>query len=59
MAISNAGHARRSMFFIQQIDYRVPQQDLRVDAIRLPALPRSRFVICEIRARLSVTLAPA
>jgi fatty-acid peroxygenase len=37
-------------FFTQTIRYNVPPQDLRVDATRLPALPRSRFVICAVRS---------
>jgi fatty-acid peroxygenase len=36
-------------FFIQTIGYNIPAQDLRVDATRLPALPRSRFVISAVR----------
>lgn len=30
--------------------YDVPEQDLRIDRSRLPALPRSRFVIANVRA---------
>jgi fatty-acid peroxygenase len=36
-------------FFTQTIRYNVPPQDLSVDAMRLPALPRSRFVISAVR----------
>lgn len=36
-------------FFIHEIGYDVPAQDLSVDASRLPALPRSRFVIDGVR----------
>lgn len=35
--------------FTQTIRYNVPPQDLSVDATRLPALPRSRFVICAVQ----------
>jgi fatty-acid peroxygenase len=38
-------------FFTETIRYNVPAQDLRVDTRRLPALPRSRFVISAVRAR--------
>lgn len=34
-----------SDFLARRIEYDVPEQDLRIDASRLPALPRSRFVI--------------
>jgi len=37
-------------FFTREMSYDVPAQDLRIDATRLPALPRSRFVISEIRS---------
>lgn len=33
----------------QRMTYEVPQQDLRIDWSRLPALPRSRFVISNVR----------
>ncbi|MFC0809028.1 cytochrome P450 [Ensifer sp. P24N7] len=33
-----------------RIEYRVAEQDLRIDWSRLPALPRSRFIIGEVRA---------
>jgi fatty-acid peroxygenase len=36
-------------FFTQTIRYNVPPQDLSVDATRLPALPRSRFVISAVQ----------
>jgi fatty-acid peroxygenase len=32
-----------------RIEYEVPQQDLRIDFSRLPALPRSRFVIRNVK----------
>lgn len=34
-----------------RLDYDVPQQDLRIDETRLPAVPRSRFVIEHVRVR--------
>lgn len=38
-------------FLLQRLEYAVPAQDLRIDAARLPALPRSRFVIGDVRVR--------
>jgi fatty-acid peroxygenase len=38
-------------FLTREVHYHVPKQDLRVDDTRLPALPRSRFVIAEVRLR--------
>jgi fatty-acid peroxygenase len=35
-------------FLVQRIAYDVPEQDLRVDMSRLPALPRSGFVISNV-----------
>lgn len=35
----------------QEIDYRVPRQDLRMNLARMPAIPKSRFVIDKIRSR--------
>jgi fatty-acid peroxygenase len=32
------------------MNYAVPPQDLELDQTRLPALPRSRFVISDVRA---------
>jgi fatty-acid peroxygenase len=43
--------------FTQEISYNVPPQDLSVDATRLPALPRSRFVINEVRHRTDAAAA--
>ena len=40
----------------RRIRYDVPEQDLQVDYSRLPALPRSRFIICRVR---EATSAPA
>ena len=34
-------------FLLYELDYTVPDQDLRIDRTRLPALPRSRFLITE------------
>lgn len=36
-------------FFTRRMTYEVPEQDLSIDWSRLPALPRSRFVIRNIR----------
>lgn len=33
----------------RQLEYTVPHQDLRIDFARLPALPRSGFVIADVR----------
>jgi fatty-acid peroxygenase len=38
-------------FLIRDVDYRVPRQDLRIDSSRLPALPRSRFILTDLRVR--------
>jgi fatty-acid peroxygenase len=37
-------------FFVRRMQYAVPAQDLEIDRTRLPALPRSRFVIRDVRA---------
>ena len=37
-------------FLAGRLSYDVPEQDLRINASRLPALPRSRFVIRNVRA---------
>lgn len=37
-------------FLTRQITYNVPEQDLRIDMSRLPALPRSGFIIDNVRA---------
>ena len=36
-------------FLARRIAYDVPEQDLRIDRARLPALPRSRFVIGNVQ----------
>ena len=38
-------------FLARRIVYDVPEQDLRINYSRLPALPRSRFVIGNVRGR--------
>ena len=38
-----------SGFLAGSVAYDVPEQDLSIDFARLPALPRGRFVICNIR----------
>jgi fatty-acid peroxygenase len=42
---------RALRFLVDEIDYRVPAQDLRIDFARLPALPRGRMQICDVRVR--------
>jgi fatty-acid peroxygenase len=37
-------------FFVRRMEYTMPAQDLEIDRTRLPALPRSRFVISDVRA---------
>lgn len=34
---------------VKRIRYDVPKQDLRINFARLPAIPRSRFIMCNIR----------
>ena len=41
---------KTAVFLTQRIRYNVPEQDLRIDYGRLPALPRSRFVIRDVRS---------
>jgi fatty-acid peroxygenase len=36
-------------FLARRLTYEIPEQDLRVDHSRLPALPRSRFIITNVR----------
>ncbi|MGW5721465.1 cytochrome P450 [Amycolatopsis sp. NPDC003865] len=36
---------------VRRIDYTVPAQDLRIDCSKLPALPRSRFIIGDVTPR--------
>jgi len=36
-------------FFVKRISYQVPEQDLSIDETRLPALPRSRLIISQVR----------
>jgi len=37
----------------RQMEYAVPAPDLRIDPSRMPAQPESRWVISDVRARLS------
>jgi len=36
-------------FLAANIEYDLPDQDLRIDIMRLPAVPKSRFVMCNVR----------
>ena len=38
-------------FLAGRIEYDVPEQDLRINSSRLPALPRSRFIIRNVKLR--------
>jgi fatty-acid peroxygenase len=38
-------------FLVRDLTYDVPPQDLTIDTRRLPALPRSRFALANVRAR--------
>lgn len=42
-------HAAR--FLTRELQYEVPEQDLKIDMARLPALPASRFVMASVRLR--------
>ena len=42
-----------SQVLSKDIQYDVPEQDLRIDYSRLPALPRSRFIISNVRPKLA------
>jgi fatty-acid peroxygenase len=37
---------------VREMDYRVPTQDLRIDLKRIPAVPRSKFVMTDVQARV-------
>lgn len=37
-------------FLAKHLTYDVPEQDLRIDRSRLPALPQSRFMMSKVRA---------
>ncbi len=39
--------------FLARLDYEVPAQDLTIDMTRLPALPKSRFVLANVRPALN------
>jgi fatty-acid peroxygenase len=41
--------SRGVRFLQREIEYSVPEQDLEVDFTRLPALPRGRFVVSDVR----------
>lgn len=38
-------------FLTERMEYEVPEQDLRIDYSRLPALPRSHFIIHNVKTR--------
>jgi len=38
-------------FFTSDVQYRVPEQDLRIDTQRLPALPRSKMVLRDVHPK--------
>lgn len=40
---------KKSLEFLSKMDYDVPKQDLSIDKVRMPAIPKSRFVITEVR----------
>lgn len=40
-------------FLSREIEYQVPKQDLRIEFSRMPALPRSKFVMEGVRAKVS------
>ncbi|HXS28760.1 MAG TPA: cytochrome P450 [Steroidobacteraceae bacterium] len=41
---------KRSLgFLLERLQYEVPNQDLRIDRARLPALPRDRFVVTRVK----------
>jgi fatty-acid peroxygenase len=42
---------RALRFLVMEIDYAVPDRDLALDCSRLPALPRSGFVLRDVRLR--------
>jgi fatty-acid peroxygenase len=42
---------------VREMDYEVPAQDLSIDLARIPALPRSRFVMTEVRVRRAALVA--
>jgi fatty-acid peroxygenase len=43
-------------FLVHGMSYRVPEQDLRVDLARMPAMPASGFVIEDVRPRKALEL---
>jgi fatty-acid peroxygenase len=40
-----------SVFLTEYMKYEVPEQDLRIDYSRMPALPRNRFIIRNVEAK--------
>ena len=42
---------RALRFLVNDVEYAVPPQDLRIDFQRLPALPRSRMLLGRVRLR--------
>jgi fatty-acid peroxygenase len=48
---------RTARFLVREVAYDVPEQDLRVDERRPPALPRSRFVVSRVRTRVREVVA--
>ncbi len=38
-------------FLANRMDYKVPKQDLRYDMVRIPSLPKSRFMISDVTAK--------
>jgi fatty-acid peroxygenase len=49
--ITMALMTRFARFLARELAYELPPQDLRLDTLRLPALPHSRFVIANVRLR--------
>lgn len=39
------------VFLIEKMDYRVPKQDLSIDLSRIPAIPKSRFIMKKVRVK--------
>lgn len=39
------------VFLIEKMDYDVPKQDLSIDLSRMPAIPKSRFIMRKVRSR--------
>lgn len=43
-------------FLVRDVEYDVPNQDMSIDEARLPALPRSRFIMTNVRITGSETI---